>query len=549
MGADGDLPRPSLPAPRDSRPLVWHPFLLALYPVVFLYAANAGEARLNQVWFPSAVLELLAGVLILLGLVLYRDLRPAGILASAILVVFCFYGHISRPLGQIHLGELTPFRHRVLLPLMFLALLGLAWGLLRRRNSWSGLTSILNSAAAILLALALLQAGQYELSRPPRTTLVPGEAITQRSPLQTRPDIYVLIADEYARTDTMLKTFGVDDSAFLENLRQMGFVVARGSQCNYSRTTPSLASFLNLDYLPALQPDDLLDPPRDPHWMDMIRRNRAMAFVRRQGYRTVSYVSSWTATQGIENLDLEVDSTPHFNEFTGLLIRGSFISFLQDVLGLADLDPEVAHRVRVLDILDDLQTRPRAPDRPTFTFAHIPAPHEPFVLRADGSLIPREAKERLGFKNSFYSSPPEAQERMYQAFYPDQARFVAGRLETIARTLLERPGPKPIILIASDHGSCLSLVRLPYQERYEPSPEFLAERFPNLIALHMPGIRQEDLDGISLVNVLRLILREGLQADLPPLPDRFFFVSKHLREVTEPVLRNRQAALQAEEVP
>ncbi len=533
--------------PRTSRPLVWHPFLLALYPVVFLYAANAGEARLSQVWFPSAILEALAGLLLLGGLALYRDLRPAGVLASAVLVAFCFYGHVSRPLGQVHLAGMTPFRHRVLVPMMLLALLGLAWGLLRRRESWSGLTSILNGASVLLVALALLPAGQAWLTRPSRTALAPEEAITQRSPVhpdsRSRPDIYVIIADEYARSDAMRNTFGVDDSAFLDSLRSMGFVVARGSHSNYSRTTPSLASFLNMEYLPGLQPDDLLDPPRDPQWTAMIRRNRAMAFVRSQGYRTVSYVSSWTATQGIEGLDVEVDSTPHFNEFTGLLIRGSFISFLQDVLGLANLDPEAAHRTRVLDILDDLQTRPGDSDRPTFTFAHVPAPHEPFVLRADGSLIPREAKERLGFKNTFFYSTPEAQERMYRAFYPDQARFVAGRLETIAQTLLERPGPKPIILIASDHGSWLSWVRLPHQERYEPSPEVLAERYPNLVALHMPGLSQQDLDGISLVNVLRLILREGLQADLPPLPDRFFFVGKHLREVTGPVLQNGHAAL------
>jgi hypothetical protein len=251
---------------QNSRPLVWHPFLLALYPVVFLYAANAGEARLNQVWFPSALLELLAGALILLGLALYRDLRPAGVLASAVLVAFCFYGHVSRPLGQVHLGEMTPFRHRVLVPVMLLALLGLAWGLFRRKDSWSGLTSVLNGASVLLVALALLPAGQAWLTRPPRTALASEEAIAQRSPIRpdsrTRPDIYVIIADEYARSDTMRKTFGVDDSAFLDSLRNMGFVVARGSQCNYSRTTPSLASFLNMEYLPAARsPVGGHDPP------------------------------------------------------------------------------------------------------------------------------------------------------------------------------------------------------------------------------------------------------------------------------------------------
>lgn len=526
--------------PRYQKPFVLHPFLLALYPVIYLYAANAGEARPGQLWFPSGILLGLAGLLFLIGLTLFREAQRAGVLTSALLVAFCFYGQVSRPLGQVHLLGMTPFRHRLLVPVLGCGLVALVITLYRRRTSWAGVTSALNGIASLLVGLAIVQVLWAGFSSPARDL---GASIAQpiqvRSQVADRPDIYVIIADEYARTDLFRETFGVDDSAFLEDLRSLGFVVARNSVTNYSRTTPSLASFLNVDYLPGLRPDDPLEPPRDPEWASLIRQNRVMRFVRDQGYRTNSYVSSWTATQGIVDLDAEIDSTPHFNEFTGLLIRGSFISFLQDVMGLANLDPESSHRDRVLNILDDLETRPGDPHQPTFTFAHVPAPHEPFVLNPDGSLIERAEKERLGFKNSFFYSPPEAQERMYRAFYPGQAQFVAGRLVEIARSILNRPGPKPIILIASDHGSWLSWVRLPHAQRHEPSAPVVRERFPNMVALHMPGVHQEDLDNLSLVNVLRLVLSRGLQAELPRLPDRCFFVGKHLREVTGMVRANQ----------
>lgn len=528
--------------PRNPSTFVLHPFLFALYPVLYLYAANAGEARAVQLWFPSAVLLGLAGLLWLTGLVLYRDAHRSGVLTSALVLVLCFYGQVSRPLGQVHLLGVTLFRHRLLVPLIVLGLVVLAMVLFRRTASWAPVTATLNGVAAAMVALAVVQALWSGFSRPAEAC-APADAqpIQVRAPVGTRPDIYVIIADEYARADVLRETFGVDDSAFLNRLRSLGFVVGNRNVCNYSRTTPSLASFLNAEYLPDLDADTPLAPPRDPQWASMIRQNRVMRFVRSQGYRTVSYVSSWTATQGIEGLDLEVDSTPYLNEFTGLLIRGSFLSFLQDVLGVANLDPESAHRDRVMHILADLQSRPGDPRQPTFTFVHVPAPHEPFVLHADGSLIERQEKERLGFRNTFFYSPHQAQERMYRAFYPGQAQYVAGRLEGIAQALLDRPGPKPIILIASDHGSWLSWVRLPIEQRHEPVPEVIKERFPNLVALYMPGLRQKDLDGLSLVNVMRLVLRQGLGADLPALPDRSFFVGTHLREVTGPVLGDQRA--------
>ena len=62
-----------------------------------------------------------------------------------------------------------------------------------------------------------------------------------------RPDY--LIFDRYADNRTLQADFGFDNQAFLATLRRSGFFVADRSRANYTKTTHSLASSLNLTHL------------------------------------------------------------------------------------------------------------------------------------------------------------------------------------------------------------------------------------------------------------------------------------------------------------
>ena len=65
-------------------------------------------------------------------------------------------------------------------------------------------------------------------------------------------DIYYLIFDRYARGDQLKDVYGFDNEPFIRELEARGFAVAERSFANYQRTTHSLISSLNLDYLDAL---------------------------------------------------------------------------------------------------------------------------------------------------------------------------------------------------------------------------------------------------------------------------------------------------------
>ena len=71
-----------------------HPFLVAAYPVVFLFAANADEqVTLDPLWTPLALaLGATAVILVALALLL-RDWLRAALLTTVALIGFFGYGH------------------------------------------------------------------------------------------------------------------------------------------------------------------------------------------------------------------------------------------------------------------------------------------------------------------------------------------------------------------------------------------------------------------------------------------------------------------------
>ena len=72
---------------------------------------------------------------------------------------------------------------------------------------------------------------------------------------QSAPDIYHFVLDSYSRSDLLESAFKIDNSAFIEELRQLGFYVADCSWPNYVNTRLSLSTTLNMDYIDVIAPD------------------------------------------------------------------------------------------------------------------------------------------------------------------------------------------------------------------------------------------------------------------------------------------------------
>ena len=86
------------------------------------------------------------------------------------------------------------------------------------------------------------------------------------------------------RDDVMKEFWGFDNSAFVKSLESRGFYVAPKSRSNYQQTVFSLASSLNMDYLPIDLEIDTTYQINNFPLIEAIAENRVVNFVKSIGY-------------------------------------------------------------------------------------------------------------------------------------------------------------------------------------------------------------------------------------------------------------------------
>jgi hypothetical protein len=525
------------------RSWILHPFLIALFPAASLLARNVGQLPASEAARAALVCLSLSAIVLLIARVALKDWYAAAVLASLSLLLFFSYGHAYNQIEGRQLAGLTVGRHRFLTALWAaLWLGGVAW-IWRSRATLRRWTGPLNLIAAALLciplATLLLAAAPGQPARP---TPQPSAGLPQPGQEQEQPDIYFIVVDGYARQDILQSVHGFDNAPFIQALVSREFTLPEGSRSNYANTALSLATALNLDYLPAILPD--LDPEsRDlAPLQEIIVDSDARRLAEDLGYQIVAFASGyrpseWTDadaylqpdTQGAAARGIAAPLTP----FEGMLFESTAARLLLEANALLPpsirlgLDaPYQAHRARIdfaLEGLGQIAARPE----PTFTFAHLIIPHPPFVVGPDGQALTHSTAYTLG------DTPFDGNREEYSRRYTDQVTYLNARLIETIDQIQSRSSSPPIILLLSDHGSGATPLPGP------PTPvDYVEERFSNFTALSLPGCQVGALpEHLSPVNALRLVFSSCFGRDYPLLEDRSYLSSYihpfELQDVTD----------------
>ena len=148
-------------------------------------------------------------VLFALLLAVTHSTARAGALSALVLVWFAYFGIISDAVaaparGGVRFGIWTAL----------FAAIGLA--VARTRIPLVPLTLIATTGALVLAAPAAVRVAAYQIAHPPISLRDPRLWPTTLAPPPTtpgtRPDIYVLIPDDYARPDVLKRYFHYDDT-------------------------------------------------------------------------------------------------------------------------------------------------------------------------------------------------------------------------------------------------------------------------------------------------------------------------------------------------
>jgi hypothetical protein len=173
------------------------------------------------------------------------------------------------------------------------------------------------------------------------------------------------------------------------------------------------------------------------------------------------------------------------------------------------------HRQRMLDIMDNLVKVPDNP-APTFTFAHILAPHNPFVFGPDGEYIRRNTPFTL-------NNDPDAKSGFaYITGYTDQVTYLNKRFLEIITEILQKSDVPPVIILQGDHGPSKWVTSV-------------TGRSYILNMYYFPGSEDVIYPSISPVNSFRLVFNSLFDANQPLIADQTFFTTHSTIEQLLPV--------------
>ncbi|GAG95260.1 unnamed protein product [marine sediment metagenome] len=94
-----------------KKPFVIHPFLFAIYFILFLFTYNINELSFSQIIFPLAIVLGFTFLFMWLSKFIFKDNIKGGIIVSLFLVMFFSYGHIYAIVVGTRLGNIIIGRH------------------------------------------------------------------------------------------------------------------------------------------------------------------------------------------------------------------------------------------------------------------------------------------------------------------------------------------------------------------------------------------------------------------------------------------------------
>lgn len=466
---------------------VIHPFLLAIFPILFLYATNIEETGFKEAFFPMLLSLAVAAVLFTALSLVTRNRYKAALIVSLFMVLFFTFGRIADGVPGLS-------RYRWALFIVYLVLFAAGvFGILKTKKEMVKPNKVISVFAAVLVVISLINVGGFYLRRPNEKKT--GRDVKAGSYEGERPDIYYIILDAYMRDDMLRSFYAYDNSEFIDYLEDKGFYVADESSSNYMKTILSVPSSLNYDYLPIAGENPMRIDGATA--LDMVKDNRISQVLSERGYNIVQFGNAYHVTSCNDYADLVLSHADvNGSEFVTTLLNSTILS------AFSQFKPE-NNVTNTFDILPKIKNMIEGP---RFVFAHVICPHPPFIFDRNGEL-PEPVQ--------YFDVGPKTRDKMYV----DQLIYLNKKVKEVVDALLSQE-KKPIIIIQSDHGMWFHSMTGNVSRKIDQ----VKEHTSILNAFYFPDGSGEDLlyESITPVNSFRVVLNNFFGENLPLLEDKVY---------------------------
>jgi len=508
--------------PKFIKSLALYPFLLGIFPVLFLWLNNIGEITFTAILRSLLIAFALTCLFYLIARLIFRSPPRAAVFCSLLIVFFFSYGHLFGFIDKATVGSIIVGRHRYFFPLWLVLFMAGTVAIWKAKSDLRNLSRVLAVFSFVLVAEVLLQAAYYELRgsalQASQANQQPAANLTTLgtgSNTQGR-DVYYILMDSYSRQDVLQGEYRLDNQPFLQELTDLGFVIPNCTLSNYATTVLSMSVTLNMNYLDKLGFN--LKPEATVLNTQIFINDLQKSLVRRNfealGYMTVTFKALYPYID-IQDSDYYYDfekTTSRLDNLESLNFQYLFFrtTLLRMVIESQEFAPDLFKKVppvllslinpkaslfssrayrqyeQNLYAFDMLEKVPTLPGK-KFVYAHLFDTHQPLVFNPDGTIRTNEAQDNSAYR--------------------DAVIYTNTRLIEVVKSILSQSKTPPIIIIQGDHSYTWSKNRNRILNAYYLPDGGNAKVYPT----------------ITPVNTFRLVFDQYFGGNYEFVPDQSYY--------------------------
>lgn len=475
---------------------------LPLFFVLHGYTENFPLIRIEDAAVLLLKYWLATAIIYTIAYLFFRSAQKAVVFAFLLMAFEFFFGSLHD--AAQHFLPSFLLRYTVLLPLIVIGFVALVIYFRRTQRTFRRFTKYTQIVLLIFILIDAVSLGmKFSKPAPPKAALPAGFRACDTC---AHPDVYFIIADEYAGQRELQDVFGFDNTPFIEALRSRGFHVSDSTTSNYNYTPFSTASILSMDYLQGIEGHNQSKPDRHLCY-EKINRNNVASFFRAQGYELKNY----SVFQFGE--DLPLAASPFVLTGPDLLTAQTFLSRLDhDVRFNLVTKYKIRSEIKTLGdaelaSMEELYNRTleessQAATRPRFVYTHLMLPHYPYFYDSAGHR----------------TDPEMAIEghQMDAKAYISYLQYANKKFLSLIDAILAHEKTPPVIIFMGDHG--FRHFTKDIDHRYY---------FMNLDAVYLPSKNYSAFyPSLSAVNQFRVLLNTEFGQQLPLLKDSTSFLTE-----------------------
>ena len=507
---------------------IFHPFLVAVFPILIIYSQNIGRVNFEDLILPIILVLIFSIVLYYTLKIILKNPFKSALIVTIILILLFSYGHVYYLLNDVSIDGFDIGRNLYLIPAFGLALGILIFFTIRAGRVFDNATSIINVVSIVFIMVAISNVvfvgaeitnydkdSSQELFYETRDFsgyFEPHKFLISEN--QELPDVYYLILDEYARNDALLEYHDFSNHELTEFLENKGFHIAKNSFANYPMSVQSIPATMNMNYINFLADEIGTEvrnyKPLNEKNYGLYPNNMVIKNFKEMNYKIITFN---TFALHLHENPLSDETFCHRDKFlldnrlVDVLARTSIFGYYIERWAEGEL------RQVTLCAFENFGNAGNVFDEPVFVWAHIMLPHPPWIFGPNGEEItpgkPLLITDNPEFRDSGWE--PKRQ-------YIQQVQFANKKTIEAVENILEN-NKNAIIIIQGDHGTAWETNWM------EPSKDDAWQRLRNFDAIYFPDEdkRVQLNDDRTLVNTFRIVFNSYFGSDYEMLENKMYW--------------------------